>query len=95
MYIRQRMTDYIARFTRLASYQEYLHHGLTKIGYPSTPFRDGRMGSGTVFTDESKKQREMWANGHRIDAWRKTKSYRLFAKVSCFRSIIPGNERVS
>jgi hypothetical protein len=82
MHVRQRMTEYISRFTRLAAYQEYLHHGSTKIGYPSTTFRDGRMGSGTVFVDETRKQREMWANGHRIDAWRKTKSYRLFAKVS-------------
>lgn len=24
----------------------------------------------------------MWASGHRVDVWRKTKSYRLYAKVS-------------
>ena len=81
-HIRLRFTDYISRFTRLAAYQEFAHTGSTKIGYPSVLYRDGQLGSGTVFADESIRQREMWANGHRIDAWRRTKSYRLYTKVS-------------
>ncbi|ORY28496.1 putative cell polarity protein [Naematelia encephala] len=79
-HIRLRFTDYINRFVRLAAYQEYMHTGSTRIGFPTMPFRQSMLGSGAVFPDEQTKQREMWANGHRIDAWRKTKSYKLFAK---------------
>jgi hypothetical protein len=83
-HIRIRFTDYLSRFVRLAAYQESIHTGSTKIGYPSIGFRDGALGSGVVFADDSARQREMWTNGHRIDAWRKTKSYKLFAKVDYF-----------
>jgi len=80
-HIRLRFTDYISRFVRLASYQEYTQMGYTRIGYPAIPWKDEIIGSGAVFFDEHTKQREMWANTHRIDAWRKTKSYKLYAKV--------------
>ncbi|KAK8858558.1 hypothetical protein IAR55_002787 [Kwoniella newhampshirensis] len=79
--IRLRFTDYLSRFVRLAAYQESLHTGTTKIGYPTASYRDGQLGSGAVFADETAKQREMWANGHRIDAWRKTRSYKLYARL--------------
>lgn len=83
--IRLRFTDYLSRFVTLAAFQEYTHTGSTKIGYPSVPFKrtanGGILGSGAVFADESIKQRELWANGHRIDAWRRTKSYRYYAEV--------------
>ncbi len=75
------MTDYIARFTRLAAYQEYTQRGMARSGYPSTPFRVDSLGTGTVFADDQKRQREMWANGQRIEAWRRTKGYKLFVKV--------------
>ncbi|ODN98332.1 hypothetical protein L198_03576 [Cryptococcus wingfieldii CBS 7118] len=78
--IRLRLTDYLHRFVRLAAYQEYAHTGSSKIGYPTVHYHDGQLGSGVVFADEQMKQREMWANGHRIDAWRKTNSYKLFSK---------------
>ncbi|WVF69207.1 hypothetical protein IAT40_003983 [Kwoniella sp. CBS 6097] len=85
--IRLRFTDYLNRFVRLAAHQEYTQTGTTKIGYPSIPYREsgapggaGVLGSGAVFADEQTRAREMWANAHRIDAWRKTKSYRLYAK---------------
>ncbi|OCF42058.1 hypothetical protein I317_04145 [Kwoniella heveanensis CBS 569] len=79
--IRLRFTDYLNRFVRLAAYQEFTQTGTTKIGCPSVPYRDGGvLGSGAVFTDEQTRSREMWANAARIDAWRKTKSYRLYAK---------------
>ena len=80
-HVRQRFTDYISRFTRLASYHEFSQTGQTKIGYPTIGYRDGQLGSGTVFSDESAKSREMRSNVHRIEAWRKTKSYKLYAKV--------------
>ncbi|WVQ71892.1 hypothetical protein IAR50_001434 [Cryptococcus sp. DSM 104548] len=78
--IRLRFTDYLHRFVRLAAYQEYAHTGSSKIGYPTIHYHDGQLGSGVVFADEHMKQREMWANGHRIDAWRKTNSYKLYTK---------------
>ena len=81
-HIRMRFTDYLNRFVRLAGHQEYLHTGSTRIAYPSVSYREGQLGSGVVFADDQQRQREMWAHGHRIDAWRKTKSYRLYEKVS-------------
>jgi hypothetical protein len=39
------------------------------------------LGTGTVFTDDTQRQREMRSNGHKIDAWRKTDSYKLYVKV--------------
>ncbi|KAE8540973.1 hypothetical protein D1P53_002326 [Cryptococcus gattii VGV] len=78
--IRLRFTDYLNRFVRLAAHQEYSHTGSTKIGYPTITFHNGQLGSGVVFADDQMRQREMWAHGHRIDAWRKTNSYKLFAK---------------
>jgi len=81
-HIRVRFTDYISRFVRLAAYQEFLHLGYTRIGYPYATYRDGHLGSGVVFIDDSLRQREMYGNAHRIDAWRKTRSYRLVQKVS-------------
>lgn len=80
--IRLRFTEYIKRFTSLASYQEYSHTGRTKIGFPPTMFRNGQLGTGTVFSDDAARQREMRSNGHKIDAWRKTDSYKLYVKVS-------------
>jgi hypothetical protein len=35
-----------------------------------------------VFADDMARQREMRSNGHKIDAWRKTDSYKLYVKVS-------------
>jgi hypothetical protein len=80
--IRLRFTEYIKRFTSLASYQEYSHTGRTKIGFPPTTFRNGQLGTGTVFADDMARQREMRSNGHKIDAWRKTDTYKLYVKVS-------------
>ncbi|KAL7423106.1 hypothetical protein Q5752_002405 [Cryptotrichosporon argae] len=79
-HIRVRFAEYMERFVRLASYQEFIATGTTRIGWPAQAWRDGQLGSGAVFADEQARSREMWANGHRIDAWRRTKSYRLFQK---------------
>ncbi|WVW84697.1 hypothetical protein I302_106731 [Kwoniella bestiolae CBS 10118] len=78
--IRLRFVDYLNRFVRIASHQEYTQTGSTKIGYPSVPYRDGVLGSGAVFADDQSKQRELWTNTHRVEAWRKTRSYKMFAK---------------
>lgn len=79
-HVRVRWTDYISRFVRLAAYQEQLHLGSTRLGFPYQTFRDPILGSGIVFIDDQLRQRELRGNGHRIDAWRKTKSYRLVQK---------------
>lgn len=81
-HIRVRWTDYISRFVRLVAYQEQLHLGSTRLGWPFSTFREGHLGSGIVYIDDDLRQREMRGNAHRIDAWRKTKSYRLAQKVS-------------
>ncbi|WRT67755.1 uncharacterized protein IL334_004727 [Kwoniella shivajii] len=78
--IRLRFVDYLNRFVRIAAHQEYIQTGSTRIGYPSVAYRDGQLGSGAVFADEQSKNRELWANAHRVEAWRKTGSYKLFAK---------------
>jgi hypothetical protein len=82
MHIRRRMTDYISRFTRLAAYYEYRYRGSTKVGYPCVIFNDEYLGSGTTFADDVKRQKEMAENQPRIEAWRRTKGYKLFVKVS-------------
>jgi hypothetical protein len=84
-HIRVRWTDYISRFVRLVAYQEQLHLGSTRLGWKYETFREGHLGSGIVFIDDDLRQREMRGNAHRIDAWRKTKSYRLAQKVSASR----------
>ena len=91
--IRLRFTEYIKRFTSLASYQEYSHTGRTKIGFPPITFRNGQLGTGPVFTDDMARQREMRSNGHKIDAWRKTDSYKLYVKVSFHYLLIPISRR--
>lgn len=79
-HIRTRFTDYISRFVRLAAYQEYVIFGNTNVGWIYQPFREGQMGSGIVFIDDALRQRELKENHFRIDAWRRTKSYRLAQK---------------
>ncbi|CAA7263187.1 unnamed protein product [Cyclocybe aegerita] len=77
--VRMRFTEYVTRFVRLASrYEEELSGG-TSFGFPSSPFIDGRppkLGSGIAFIDDIIGWKELLANGHRIEAWRKTNSYK-------------------
>ncbi|KAF8143329.1 mesa protein [Mycena galopus ATCC 62051] len=77
--VRVRFTEYVLRFVRLASRYEEDTTGSTKFGYPSYAFDsrqpNARLGSGIVFNDESAGRKELAANSHRIEAWRKTNSY--------------------
>ncbi|KAJ7090911.1 mesa protein [Mycena belliarum] len=77
--VRVRFTEYVLRFVRIASRYEEDMTGSTKFGYPSTPFDsrlpNPRLGSGMLFNDETAGRKELAANAHRIDAWRKTNSY--------------------
>lgn len=79
------MTDYIMRFVRVAAYYEYRYRGSTKVGYSCTPFHDEYLGQGTTFADEGSRQKELVANQPRIEAWRRTKGYKLHVKVSAMR----------
>ncbi|KAJ3571772.1 hypothetical protein NP233_g3548 [Leucocoprinus birnbaumii] len=78
--VRMRFTEYVARFVRLASRYEEEVTGATKIGYPSSPPTElpgqaAQLGSGIAFADDATCSRELAANAHRIEAWRKTTSY--------------------
>jgi len=78
--VRMRFTEYVTRFVRLASRYEEESTGNTALGYPSSPFteaagRPPKLGSGIAFSDESNGWKELVANAHRIEAWRKTNSY--------------------
>ncbi|KAF9067495.1 docking domain of Afi1 for Arf3 in vesicle trafficking-domain-containing protein [Rhodocollybia butyracea] len=98
--VRIRFMEYVMRFVRLASRYEEETPSFnstsetdgpkTRIGYPTTLFKDGfgggalgllgQLGSGLVFTDESLGIRELVANAHRIEGWRGTNSYRYYAE---------------
>ncbi|KAL9711825.1 hypothetical protein Ac2012v2_004898 [Leucoagaricus gongylophorus] len=78
--VRMRFTEYVTRFARLASRYEEEVTGATKFGPPSNPFTEipgqaPQLGSGIAFADEATYSRELAANAHRIEAWRKTSSY--------------------
>jgi len=89
-----RFTEYVTRFVRLASRYEEEITGTTTFGYPSAPFTEvpgktPRLGSGIAFTDEATCLKELIANAHRIEAWRKTNSYKYLTSV-CRSSGIMG-----
>lgn len=81
-----RFTEYVYRFVRLASRYEEEVTGATKFGHPSTFFTEipgqaPKLGSGIAFVDEATCSRELAANAHRIEAWRKTSSYQYCVAV--------------
>lgn len=83
-HVRARFTEYCARFVKLAArYEEDILGIETSIGYPSASYSDKpgeplRLGSGLLFTDEGQGPRELSANASRIDAWRRTETYKLY-----------------
>ncbi|KAF8161054.1 mesa protein [Crassisporium funariophilum] len=83
--VRMRFTEYVTRFVRLASrYEEEITRDTT-FGFPSAPFsespgRVSKLGSGIAFNDEATCLKELVANAHRIEAWRKTNSYTYLAQ---------------
>jgi len=79
--VRMRFTEYVARFVRLASRYEEVAAGSTNLGYTSTPFVDGSLGSGIVFPDEAVAFKELTANASRIEGWRRSKSYQYCVQV--------------
>ena len=84
--IRTRFTEYVIRFTRLASRYEEDAHGSTKFGYPSSSFSEGspgytQLGGGIVFTDDALGAKELAANASRIEGWRRTPPYQYLLAV--------------
>lgn len=84
--MRMRFTEYVTRFVRLASRYEEEITGTTAFGFPSlhfseTPGRPPKLGSGIAFSDDTTCLKELAANSHRIEAWRKTNSYKYLVVV--------------
>jgi len=84
--VRMRFTEYVTRFVRLASRYEEEITGTTTFGFPSlhfseTPGRPPKLGSGIAFSDDTTCLKELGANSHRIEAWRKTNSYKYLVVV--------------
>jgi hypothetical protein len=76
--VRARFQEYVLRFVRVASRYEEEVRGQTSIGFPSSAYAEGRLGSGIVFLDDSNGQKELIANASRIEAWTKTGTYLNF-----------------
>jgi hypothetical protein len=85
--VRARFQEYVIRFVRVASRYEEEVRGQTSIGFPSSLYSDGRLGSGIVFIDESAGQKELVTNASRIEAWMKTPMYSLYQTVRCLTLI--------
>ncbi|OBZ67772.1 Protein mesA [Grifola frondosa] len=82
-HVRAKFTEYVARFVRTASRYEEDVFGSTTIGYPSSTYTErsgekSRLGSGVFYIDEATCAREMSLNASRIEAWRRTETYKLF-----------------
>jgi hypothetical protein len=81
-----RFTEYVYRFVRLAARYEEEVTGALKFGHLSSLFTEipgqgPKLGSGIAFPDEGTCSRELAANAHRIEAWRKTGSYQYYIAV--------------
>lgn len=72
------------RFVRLAALYEDQVYQESKISWTPDTEADptGLLGSGSVFSDDATKQRELAANASRIEGWRQTLSYKYFQRVS-------------
>lgn len=69
-----------------ARYEEDFLSQQTTIGYPNSLYSERlgdrpRLGGGLCFLDEAAGHRELSANASRIEAWRRTESYKLCQAV--------------
>ncbi|KAH7098292.1 spindle pole body interacting protein [Auriculariales sp. MPI-PUGE-AT-0066] len=77
--VRQRFTEYVQRFVRLASRFEEEYFRRTDIGFPTSTFNGQHLGSGSIpIADQPAFHRELSANASRIEGWRKTRSYEYY-----------------
>jgi len=82
-HVQARFLDYLLRFIRLASKYEEDVTGTTTIGFPSVPYTERpngerRLGSGITLADDAAVPKEIALAASRIEAWRRTESYKLF-----------------
>jgi hypothetical protein len=77
--VRARFTEYCTRFIRLASRYEEDTFGSTSIGFSSSPYSEGHLGSGTILDDSVKE-----LSASRIEGWRRTTSYEYYVQVRSF-----------
>ena len=79
--VRQRFTEYVQRFVRMAARYEEDQFRHTDIGFRSAPFSasTAALGSGVVPVDPGSWAKELDANASRIEGWRKTRSYKHYA----------------
>lgn len=78
--------EFVQRFMRLAARYEEEYLGTTKIGYPSCAFSAGmdgygQLGSGLSFSEDAAIAKELAFNANRIEGWRRSKMYELYAEV--------------
>lgn len=78
--VRARFTEYVTRFIRLASRYEEDTFGSTSIGFSSTSYSDGQLGSGTMLDDSVRE-----TSASRIEGWRRTASYDYYVQVRFIR----------
>ncbi|KAF8312109.1 spindle pole body interacting protein [Clavulina sp. PMI_390] len=88
--IRYRVTEYVQRFVQLAARHEEDTFGSTAVGFPSSNYSDGQLGSGTILDDH----KELSISLGRIEGWRRSVSYDLCkldfaaqADTTCFPRI--------
>ncbi|EJD37908.1 spindle pole body interacting protein [Auricularia subglabra TFB-10046 SS5] len=79
--VRQRFTEYVQRFVRMAARYEEDQFRHTDIGFRSASFSPSTsaLGSGVVPVDPASWNKELNANASRIEGWRKTRSYEYYA----------------
>lgn len=82
-FIRQRFHDYVQRFIDVAAALELEKYQITKIGVMAHNVEQPELGFGTFFTDTAARKREMSALESKIEAWRKTQSYKYCQQVWC------------
>jgi hypothetical protein len=82
-----KVTDYVTRFVRIAARWEEDMSISTKIGHrsasyiPEGPSCPAQLGSGVVFGDEQSATKELALNACRIEAWRRTDTYKYCVMV--------------
>lgn len=82
--IRNRFSEFVGRFIRLATRYEEETIGSAKTGWPTANFvggPNGHLGSGLMFPDDNVGMKELHANAPRIEGWRRTEIHRYLEEV--------------
>lgn len=88
-YVRARISEYVANFTRLVMRHDEQCHGGSPIvelrRFPQQPYLNGQIGSGTAFGDRDNELKELSANAGRIEGFRGAPGYKLWLDVEAQR----------